>query len=50
MKAGISANIPLGHIPPDQECAKAILVLLSDFTSQVTGAALDINGGEYVPL
>jgi NAD(P)-dependent dehydrogenase (short-subunit alcohol dehydrogenase family) len=49
MKAGISANIPLGHIPPDEECAKGILVLLSDYTSQVTGAALDINGGEYVP-
>jgi NAD(P)-dependent dehydrogenase (short-subunit alcohol dehydrogenase family) len=50
MKASVSANIPLGHIPPDEECAKAILVLLSDYTSQVTGAALDINGGEYVPL
>jgi NAD(P)-dependent dehydrogenase (short-subunit alcohol dehydrogenase family) len=50
MKATISANIPLGHIPPDEECAKGILMLLSDYSSQITGAALDINGGEYVPL
>ena len=50
MKAGIAANIPLGKIPPDEECAKAILVLLSDYTSQVTGASLDVNGGEYVAL
>jgi NAD(P)-dependent dehydrogenase (short-subunit alcohol dehydrogenase family) len=50
MKAGISANIPLGKIPPDEECAKAVLMLLSDYSSQVTGAALEINGGEYVAL
>jgi NAD(P)-dependent dehydrogenase (short-subunit alcohol dehydrogenase family) len=50
MIAGIAANIPLGHIPPDQECAKTILALLSDYTSQVTGAAIEINGGEYVSL
>jgi NAD(P)-dependent dehydrogenase (short-subunit alcohol dehydrogenase family) len=46
----ISANIPLGHIPPDQECAKTILTLLSDFTSQVTGTAIEVNGGEWVSL
>ena len=50
MKAGIARNIPLGHIPPDEECAKSVLVLLSDYTSQVTGAALEVNGGEYVSL
>lgn len=50
MIAGISANIPLGHIPPDQDCARAILTLLSDYTSQVTGTALEVNGGEYVSL
>ena len=48
MIAGISANIPLGHIPPDQDCAKSILLLLSDYACEVTGASLDINGGEYV--
>ena len=50
MKAGIARSIPLGHIPPDEECAKSVLVLLSDYTSQVTGAALEVNGGEYVSL
>jgi NAD(P)-dependent dehydrogenase (short-subunit alcohol dehydrogenase family) len=50
MIAGIAANIPLGHIPPDQDCARTILALLSDYTSQVTGAAIEINGGEYVSL
>jgi NAD(P)-dependent dehydrogenase (short-subunit alcohol dehydrogenase family) len=50
MKAGIARNIPLGHIPPDEECAKSVLVLLSDYTSQVTGAALEVNGGEVMSL
>lgn len=50
MKAEIAARIPLGHIPPDEECAKAVLSLLSDAMSQVTGAALEINGGEYLSL
>jgi NAD(P)-dependent dehydrogenase (short-subunit alcohol dehydrogenase family) len=50
MIAGIAANIPLGHIPPDEECAKTILTLLSDYASQVTGTAIEINGGEYVSL
>ena len=48
-KAGVAANIALGHIPPDQDCAKAILLLLSDYSSEVTGASLDVNGGEYMP-
>lgn len=50
MKRDIEARIPLGHIPPDGDCAKAVLALLSDSMSQVTGAALEINGGEYVSL
>jgi NAD(P)-dependent dehydrogenase (short-subunit alcohol dehydrogenase family) len=41
-----ASHIPIGHIPPDEECAKSVLLLLSDYTSQVTGAAWDINGGE----
>lgn len=48
-KAGVATNIALGHIPPDQECAKAILLLLSDYAGEVTGASLDVNGGEYMP-
>ena len=47
-KAGVAANIALGHIPPDQDCAKAVLLLLSDHASEITGASLDVNGGEYM--
>lgn len=43
-----SAQIPIGHIPPDEECAKSALLLLSDYCSQMVGAALDINGGELL--
>ena len=49
MEAQIIARIPLGRIPPDQDCAKAVMFLLSDFASEVTGAALDVNGGEWLP-
>jgi NAD(P)-dependent dehydrogenase (short-subunit alcohol dehydrogenase family) len=42
-------NIPLGAIPSDEECAKAIVFLLSDYASAVTGVSLDVNGGEYMP-
>ena len=48
-KAGVAANIALGHIPLDQDCAKSILLLLSDYAGEVTGASLDVNGGEYMP-
>lgn len=41
-----ASQIPIGRIPPDGACARAVLLLLSDYTSEVTGAAWDINGGE----
>lgn len=43
-----ASEIPVGHIPPDKDCAKAVYFLLSDYASEVTGAALDINGGDWV--
>jgi NAD(P)-dependent dehydrogenase (short-subunit alcohol dehydrogenase family) len=46
----IIARIPLGRIPPDQDCAKAVLFLLSDLASEVTGAAIEVNGGEWVAV
>jgi NAD(P)-dependent dehydrogenase (short-subunit alcohol dehydrogenase family) len=48
--ANVSAGIPLGRIPTDEECAGSVIFLLSDYASVVTGAALDVNGGEYMPL
>ena len=48
--AEVAANIPLGVIPDDGECAKAALFFGSDYSTMVTGAALDVNGGEYMPI
>lgn len=47
-RAKRASEIPVGHIPPDKECAKAVYFLLSDYASEVTGAALDVNGGDWV--
>jgi NAD(P)-dependent dehydrogenase (short-subunit alcohol dehydrogenase family) len=43
----IADRIALGVIPPDEECANTALMFVSDYTSMVTGAVLDVNGGEY---
>ena len=45
-----SSEIPVGHIPPDADCAKAVYFLLSDYASEITGAALDVNGGDWVAV
>ena len=44
----IAANIPLRRIVTDDECARAALMLISDYASSVTGATLDSNGGEVM--
>jgi NAD(P)-dependent dehydrogenase (short-subunit alcohol dehydrogenase family) len=43
---GIAANIPLRRIVTDEECARAALFLISDYASAITGAVIDVNGGE----
>ena len=45
----IVANIPLGRMCCDDECARAALMLVSDYAKAITGACLDVNGGEYLP-
>jgi len=45
--AEITGRIALKRLLPDQDCAKPIFFLLSDYASEVTGAALEVNGGEW---
>ena len=49
LKGEVSKNIPLGKIPDDHDCAKAVIFLASDYACAITGAALDVNGGEFLP-
>jgi NAD(P)-dependent dehydrogenase (short-subunit alcohol dehydrogenase family) len=42
----ITARIPLGLVPSEQDCSRAVLFLLSDYSKAITGAHLDVNGGE----
>jgi len=49
LKQNVTDGIALGIIPEDRECAKSVLYLISDYASVVTGASLDVNGGEYLP-
>jgi len=49
LKQEVIAQIPLGCIPSDEECGRAALFLASDYASAVTGANLDVNGGEFMP-
>lgn len=46
--AQVAARIPVGHIPTDDDCAKAALFMVSDYARAITGAALDVNGGEFM--
>lgn len=46
--AEITAGIPLGEIPPQEDIAEAIVFFASDRTSRmITGQSLDVNGGEF---
>lgn len=49
LKAAVEKNIPLGKMPTDADCAKAVIFLASDYACAITGACLDVNGGEYLP-
>jgi NAD(P)-dependent dehydrogenase (short-subunit alcohol dehydrogenase family) len=50
IRANIAQAIPLGDIPEDGECAKAVLALASDYFTAVTGACLDLSAGEFMPV
>lgn len=49
LRAGVETKIPLGRIPEDGDCAKAAIFLASDYSCAMTGANLEVNGGEYLP-
>ena len=44
----ITDRTPLGIIPPEEDCAKAVLAFLSDYSAVITGSSGDVNGGEYM--
>ncbi len=44
----VTKDIPLGIIPDDSDCANAALFLISDLAKVITGANLDVNGGEFM--
>ena len=46
--AGITKDIPIGKIPPEDDCARAVLMLVSDYSRVVTGATLDVDGGHWM--
>lgn len=48
--AAVAANVALRRVPGDIECAQAALAFCADHMAVVTGATLDINGGDYMPL
>jgi NAD(P)-dependent dehydrogenase (short-subunit alcohol dehydrogenase family) len=45
---GVLTQIPLGEMPTDEDCAKSVVFFLSDYSNVVTGALLNVNGGEYM--
>ena len=46
--AGVTRDIPIGIIPPEDDCARAVLMMISDYTKVVSGATLDVNGGHWM--
>lgn len=45
--ARATRDIPLGRITEPTQIAEAIVFLLSDRASAITGQALDVNGGNW---
>ena len=47
--AEITANMPLGEIPKDDDVAEAVVFFCSDRSSAITGQSLLVNAGEWMP-
>lgn len=50
LRKEVARNIPLGDIPDDADCAKVAIFLASDYSRAMTGACVDVNGGEYISI
>lgn len=48
--ASVASSLALGRVPEDEEYAQVALALISDYFLCVTGATIDVNGGDYMPL
>lgn len=46
--AAVTREIPIGRIPPEDDCARAVLMMVSDYSRVVSGASLDVNGGHWM--
>lgn len=46
----LESNMALGRIVTDDEVAKVALFLVSDYSTAMTGAILDANGGEFIAV
>lgn len=44
----LTAAIPLRRMVTDSECARAVIFFLSDQSSAITGALLNVNGGMFM--
>ena len=46
----IAAGMALGRIVTDDEVARVALFLVSDYSTAMTGAVVDANGGEFIAV
>jgi NAD(P)-dependent dehydrogenase (short-subunit alcohol dehydrogenase family) len=46
--AGITANMPLGEIPADEDVAETVVFLMSNRARMITGQSIFVNAGELM--
>lgn len=48
LRAELTAALPLRRFATDDECAGAVIFLLSDLSAAMTGALIHVNGGQFM--